>query len=37
MEALAQVNEVDGPRLSTCSRAEIKLDSYPDKISISII
>jgi len=31
MEALAQVNEVDGPKLSIGSRAEVKLDSYPDK------
>jgi multidrug resistance efflux pump len=31
MEVLAQVNEVDGPRLSTGARADIKLDSYPDK------
>ncbi|HZF37930.1 MAG TPA: HlyD family efflux transporter periplasmic adaptor subunit, partial [Blastocatellia bacterium] len=31
MEVLAQVNEVDGPRLSIGARAEIKLDSYPDK------
>src|SRR5215475_10897827 len=30
MEVLAQVNEVDGPRLSTGARAEIKLDSYPE-------
>jgi HlyD family secretion protein len=32
MEVLAQVNEVDGPRLSTGARAEVKLDSYPDKV-----
>jgi HlyD family secretion protein len=32
MEVLAQVNEVDGPRLSIGSRAEVKLDSYPDKM-----
>jgi len=32
MEVLAQVNEVDGPRLSIGSRAEVKLDSYPDKV-----
>src|SRR5262245_13364713 len=31
MEVLAQVNEVDGPRLSVGARAEVKLDSYPDK------
>jgi HlyD family secretion protein len=31
MEVLAQVNEVDGPRLSIGARAEVKLDSYPDK------
>jgi HlyD family secretion protein len=31
MEVLAQVNEVDGPRLSIGARAEIKLDSYPDQ------
>jgi HlyD family secretion protein len=31
MEVLAQVNEVDGPRLSIGGRAEVKLDSYPDK------
>jgi HlyD family secretion protein len=29
---LAQVNEVDGPRLSVGARAEVKLDSYPDKV-----
>lgn len=32
MEVLAQVNEVDGPKLSIDSKAEIKLDSYPDKV-----
>ena len=32
MEVLAPVNEVDGPRLSVGSRAEIKLDSYPDTV-----
>jgi HlyD family secretion protein len=32
MEILAQVNEVDGPRLSIDARAEVKLDSYPDKV-----
>jgi HlyD family secretion protein len=32
MEVLAQVNEVDGPRLSIGARAEVKLDSYPDKV-----
>ncbi|MGH9935905.1 MAG: efflux RND transporter periplasmic adaptor subunit [Blastocatellia bacterium] len=32
MEALAQVNEVDGPRLSIGAKAEVKLDSYPDKV-----
>jgi multidrug resistance efflux pump len=31
MEVYAQVNEVDGPRLSIGAHAEIKLDSYPDK------
>jgi len=31
MEVLAQVNEVDGPRLSIGARAEVKLDSYSDK------
>ncbi len=30
MEVLAQVNEVDGPKLSVGSRAEIRLDSYPE-------
>ena len=30
MEVLAQVNEVDGPKLSIGNHAEIKLDSYPD-------
>jgi HlyD family secretion protein len=30
MEVLAQVNEVDGPRLSLGQKAQIKLDSYPD-------
>jgi HlyD family secretion protein len=32
METLAQVNEVDGPRLSVGDKAEVKLDSYPDKV-----
>jgi HlyD family secretion protein len=32
MEVLAQVNEVDGPKLSVGARAEVKLDSYPDKM-----
>jgi len=32
MEVLAQVNEVDGPRLSIGAVAEVKLDSYPDKV-----
>src|SRR5262249_6559794 len=32
METLAQVNEVDGPRLSVGAKAEVKLDSYPDKV-----
>jgi HlyD family secretion protein len=32
METLAQVNEVDGPKLSVGARAEIKLDSYPDQV-----
>ncbi len=32
MEVLAQVNEVDGPRLSIGAHAEVKLDSYPDKV-----
>ena len=32
MEVLAQVNEVDGPRLSIGARAEVKIDSYPDKV-----
>ena len=30
MEVLAQVNEVDGPRLSVGQKALIRLDSYPD-------
>ena len=30
MEVLAQVNEVDGPRLSTGQKAQILLDSYPE-------
>lgn len=30
MEVLAQVNEVDGPKLSIGSRCEVRLDSYPD-------
>jgi multidrug efflux pump subunit AcrA (membrane-fusion protein) len=30
MEVLAQVNEVDGPRLATGQRAKILLDSYPE-------
>jgi len=32
MEVLAQVNEVDGPKLSIGAKAEVKLDSYPDKV-----
>src|SRR5262249_9957626 len=32
MEVLAQVNEVDGPKLSIGTRCEIKLDSYPDTV-----
>lgn len=32
MEVLSQVNEVDGPRLSIGAKAEVKLDSYPDKV-----
>jgi HlyD family secretion protein len=32
MEVLAQVNEVDGPRLSIGAHAEIRLDSYADKV-----
>lgn len=32
MEVLAQVNEVDGPRLSIGAGAEVKIDSYPDKV-----
>jgi HlyD family secretion protein len=32
MEVLAQVNEVDGPKLSIGGKAEVKLDSYPDTI-----
>lgn len=32
MEVLAQVNEVDGPKLSIGSRCEVKLDSYPDTV-----
>lgn len=30
MEVLAQVNEVDGPRLSIGQQALVRLDSYPD-------
>jgi multidrug efflux pump subunit AcrA (membrane-fusion protein) len=30
MEVLAQVNEVDGPRLSIGQKAEVRLDSYPE-------
>jgi HlyD family secretion protein len=30
MEVLAQVNEVDGPRLSVGQMAQVRLDSYPD-------
>ena len=30
MEVLAQVNEVDGPRLSIGQKAQVRLDSYPD-------
>ncbi len=32
MEVLAQVNEVDGPKLSIGAKAEVKLDSYPDRV-----
>jgi multidrug resistance efflux pump len=32
MEILAQVNEVDGPKLSIGSKAEVKLDSYPETV-----
>jgi multidrug resistance efflux pump len=32
METLAQVNEVDGPRLSVGAKAEIRLDGYPDRV-----
>jgi multidrug resistance efflux pump len=32
MEVLAQVNEVDGPKLSIGGRCELKLDSYPDTV-----
>jgi multidrug resistance efflux pump len=37
MEVFAQVNEVDGPRLSIGAHAEIKLDSYPDKAIVGKI
>ena len=30
MEVLAQVNEVDGPRLSVGQKGKVRLDSYPD-------
>ena len=30
MEVMAQVNEVDGPRLSIGQKAKVQLDSYPD-------
>lgn len=30
MEVMAQVNEVDGPRLSIGQKAKVHLDSYPD-------
>jgi HlyD family secretion protein len=32
MEVVAQVNEVDGPKLSIGSKAEIRLDTYPDTV-----
>src|SRR4030095_4270973 len=32
MEILAQVNEVDGPKLSIGTPCEVKLDSYPDMV-----
>jgi HlyD family secretion protein len=32
MEVLAQVNEVDGPKLSVGGKAEVRLDTYPDKV-----
>jgi multidrug resistance efflux pump len=31
MEVMAQVNEVDGPKISTGQRGRIVLDSFPDK------
>jgi len=38
MEVMAQVNEVDGPRLSIGQKATIRLDSYPDiEITGSVI
>jgi HlyD family secretion protein len=32
MEVVAQVNEVDGPKLSIGGKAEIRLDTYPDTV-----
>jgi HlyD family secretion protein len=32
MEIFAQVNEVDGPKLSIGSKTEIRLDTYPDTV-----
>ncbi|MBO0720899.1 MAG: efflux RND transporter periplasmic adaptor subunit [Blastocatellia bacterium] len=32
MEVLAQVNEVDGPKLSLGSKAEVRLDTYPETV-----
>jgi HlyD family secretion protein len=32
MEVLAQVNEVDGPKLSIGGKAEVRLDTYPDAV-----
>jgi HlyD family secretion protein len=31
MEVVAQVNEVDGPKLSVGNQARVRLDSYPDE------
>ncbi|HKX26675.1 MAG TPA: efflux RND transporter periplasmic adaptor subunit, partial [Blastocatellia bacterium] len=32
MEVYAQVNEVDGPKLSIGSKTEVRLDTYPDTV-----
>jgi multidrug resistance efflux pump len=37
MEVLAQVNEVDGPKLSVGGKAEVRLDTYPETAITGLI